>query len=241
MANKKQFAKCRTYSEYKDFALKRISHKKQEHAIIEYLWTKLNEESEQFIFFALQQYIKREDNGKFALLDAYLPQINVIIEVDEEHHFTQENRSRDKEREGQIKQTGGTLYRIKASMCLQKRGDSFIVLEDEMSEHVHNLKVEIEKCKKERRFHELDIEKDNYLGADYHRKNGLNADWYDAVENKRTMTELFKGVKRLCTKNDIEHEFELRLISPERLVSSDKCDLSRYHHVEKKLFAGCIC
>lgn len=233
MANKKQFEKCHTYSKYKKHALKRISHKKQEHAIIEYLWTKLNEVSGTFIFFALQQYVKRKDNGRYALLDAYLPQINVIIEVDEEHHFAQENRSRDKEREGQIKLIGGDLYRIKASNYLQKNGDEYIVLEDKMYKLVNSLKVEIEKCKKEGRFHELDIEKSNYLGAYYHRKNGLYADRYDAVENERTMTELFNGVKRLCTKNDIEHEFELRLISPGRLVSSDKCDLSHDPQVEK--------
>lgn len=233
MANIKQFNKCNNFDEYKELALQRISHKRQEHTIIEYLWTKLNEVSETFIFFALQQYVTREDNGRFALLDAYLPQINVIIEVDEDYHLTQENRCRDEEREVQIKRIGGTLYRIRASMCLQKRGDSFIVLEDEMSKHVQFLEKETKKCKEERRFQELDPVKYNYLGTEYHLKKGFDADRHDAVENKKTMNNTFRQVKKLCAGDNRELEFQVRSISPNKLVSSDKCDLSHYHHVGK--------
>jgi len=74
-----------------------IRNKKFESYAIQRIWHQLNDERVQFV---TQQYFKRK-NG-YALADLYLPQINLVVEIDEGQHNIAENKVLDAIRSGEI-------------------------------------------------------------------------------------------------------------------------------------------
>lgn len=70
--------------------LAKTTHKPTESYVINRIWHKLDDIRVRFI---LQQYVRRK--GEYALADLYLPQIGMIIEVNEEHHEVDAQKERD--------------------------------------------------------------------------------------------------------------------------------------------------
>ena len=66
---------------------RKISNKRFEAYVIQRIWDLLNDNR---IRFVTQQYFRRDEAGKYALTDLYLPQINMIIEIDEGQHIANE-------------------------------------------------------------------------------------------------------------------------------------------------------
>jgi very-short-patch-repair endonuclease len=67
-----------------------------------------------------QQYVYRGDN-KYALTDLFFPQLDMHVEIDEEHHITEENQLNDKVREKDIINiTGHDILRIDCSKSLEE-------------------------------------------------------------------------------------------------------------------------
>ena len=69
--------------DYMTRLFRKIRNKRFEAYIIQRIWDLLNDDS---IRFVTQQYFKRNENGNYALADLYLPQINMIVEIDEGQH-----------------------------------------------------------------------------------------------------------------------------------------------------------
>lgn len=76
--------------------LSKISHKRLESYVIHRIWNALDDTDIHFVF---QQYVVRKE-GKYALADLYLPQINLVVEIDEPAHF--QNKEADIIREREI-------------------------------------------------------------------------------------------------------------------------------------------
>lgn len=66
--------------------MSKIKHKKYELYVLSRIVHGLNDPG---IKFKFQQYAKRNGNGKYALIDLFLPQFNIAIEVDEAYHLAQ--------------------------------------------------------------------------------------------------------------------------------------------------------
>lgn len=82
--------------EYITRMLTKISHKRLESYVIHRLWNVLDNPD---VYFVFQQYVVRRE-GKYALADLYLPQINLVVEIDEPAHF--QNKEADTIREREI-------------------------------------------------------------------------------------------------------------------------------------------
>lgn len=85
-------------------SLSKISHKRYELYVISRIIHLLDDPTIQFHF---QQYVRRDVSGKFALIDLYLPQFKVAIEVDELYHLKQ--LTADEKREKDIQEAVGNL------------------------------------------------------------------------------------------------------------------------------------
>lgn len=78
--------------------LTKISHKRLESYVIHRIWNRLDNPDIHFVF---QQYVARKE-GKYALADLYLPQIGVVVEINEPAHFN--NQEADRIRNSEISQ-----------------------------------------------------------------------------------------------------------------------------------------
>ena len=67
---------------------RKIRNKRFETYVIQRIWDLLNDDS---IRFVTQQYFRRNETGEYALADLYLPQINMIVEIDEGQHLASEH------------------------------------------------------------------------------------------------------------------------------------------------------
>lgn len=83
--------KLRNIDEKIDFKLdymatmfKKIAHKRFETYVIQRIWHRLNDNDIQFV---TQQYVKRPKVDEYALADLYLPQMNMIVEINEPYHY----------------------------------------------------------------------------------------------------------------------------------------------------------
>ena len=68
--------------EYMERLFAKISKKKTESYVISRIWHQLNDDRVKFV---VQQYIRRTYD-KYALADLYLPQLNILIEINEPFH-----------------------------------------------------------------------------------------------------------------------------------------------------------
>ena len=76
--------------------LTKISHKRLESYVIHRIWNALDNTDIHFVF---QQYVVRKE-GKYALADLYLPQLNLVVEINEPAHY--KNQEADKVRNTEI-------------------------------------------------------------------------------------------------------------------------------------------
>lgn len=133
--------------EYISRSLSKIQHKKFELYVISRIIHKLDNPEIKYVF---QQYAARDNNtGKYALIDLYLPQLGIAIEVDEAHH--KEQYTEDEIRQKEIEQLDIQVERVQ---CYEKRID-------EVNNEIDKI-IELIKTKK------------NELGDNFKPWNGLN-------------------------------------------------------------------
>ena len=124
--------------------LAKLAHKPTESYVISRIWHRLDDIR---VLFVLQQYIKREKG--YALADLYLPQLNMIVEVNEEYHETDEQKLRDAIRNKEVRDTTkADVFVIKASGNL-----------DEIHKQVDDIVTEIRK--------RIEEQGENFLPCDY--------------------------------------------------------------------------
>lgn len=96
--------------------LAKIANKTTENYVINRLWHRLDDVRVRFV---LQQYVKRKEG--YALADLYLPQVGMIIEVNEEYHETDEQKLKDAIRNREVADaTKADVFVIRASGSLQE-------------------------------------------------------------------------------------------------------------------------
>ena len=89
----------KTKTEYILQQLNKTGDKKYERYVVHKIFNDIfNDPSNLSLKFSCQQYVKRSDNS-YALLDMYIPSIQVQVEVDEAHHDNVENKMADKIRD----------------------------------------------------------------------------------------------------------------------------------------------
>ncbi len=96
--------------------LAKLAHKPTESYVISRIWHRLDDIRVRFV---CQQYVKRKEG--YALADLYLPQVNMIVEVNEEYHDDKEQQIRDTVRNEEIRDaTKADIFVIKASCDLEE-------------------------------------------------------------------------------------------------------------------------
>ncbi len=89
---------------------RKISHKRFECYVLQRLWHRLNDDR---IKFVVQQYVRREKDDKFALADLYLPQLGIIVEVNEAFHYASERKKYiDATRNAEISKITGAIVKV---------------------------------------------------------------------------------------------------------------------------------
>jgi len=88
-----------------------MDNKTFENYVCNRLWAKIDDPNLKPV---TQQYVKRNDNGRRALLDLYFPQIQAAVEVNEAHHLSSTAQQSDKIRQEEVKAAvpGLTLFEI---------------------------------------------------------------------------------------------------------------------------------
>lgn len=115
-----RFASTKTEYIIKTFA--RTTHKQFENYVVNAIWNRLGRFDLRPI---TQQYVKL-NNGKYALMDLYFPQLNVGIECDESYHVS--NKEKDEAREKSISDllnsidetSGFEMLRVKAYQTIEE-------------------------------------------------------------------------------------------------------------------------
>ncbi|MBQ6097076.1 MAG: hypothetical protein IJK99_04945 [Bacteroidales bacterium] len=91
-------------------SFKSISRKPFETYVIQRIWHRLGDDRVQFVF---QQYVNRGEKDKYALADLYLPQVKMVVEVNEKYHYTtEEQRERDRLRNAEVAKRGKVDVRV---------------------------------------------------------------------------------------------------------------------------------
>ena len=124
--------------EKRDYLIKTLSRTKRkdyENYVIGAIWHRLNNLE---IKPVSQQYVRRND-GKYALLDLYFPQINVGIECDEAYH--EQNVEPDKIREANVEQALSALQTGKDFTLIRINANTDIVeFENQINKAVEQIK-----------------------------------------------------------------------------------------------------
>ena len=142
-----------------------IRNKRFESYAIQRIWHQLDDERVQFV---TQQYFKREDG--YALADLYLPQINLVIEIDEGQHNVAENEVLDAIRSGEIQAINNAeIVRIK--VCKDLKKNEWYTL----SEFNHRISEVVEIIKQKINTQGVNFipwTGDDLLSPEYHKKKG---------------------------------------------------------------------
>ena len=118
-----------------------IRNKPFESYVIQRIWHRLDDER---VFFVTQQYFLRS-NSSYALVDLYLPQLNLVIEVDEGYHGKLEQQKRDTIRSREIRSiTDAEIIRI--TLCKEVDGERTCRPLWDVNSQIDKLVVEI-KCR----------------------------------------------------------------------------------------------
>ena len=105
---------------------RKIRNKRFEAYVIQRIWDLLDDDS---IRFVTQQYFRRNQNGEYALTDLYLPQINMIIEIDESQHIA--NEDLDNQRSEDIRRIGAVegVHIERIALCDKNTSKAFTMAE----------------------------------------------------------------------------------------------------------------
>lgn len=146
-----------------------IRNKRFESYAIQRIWHQLDDDRVQFV---TQQYFKRKDGG-YALADLYLPQINMVVEIDEGQHTDPGNEILDAIRSKQIQSVNNAeIQRI--PICIDRNKDEWHTMAEvnnRISEVVALIKQRIE----ERGENFRPWSGDDMLSPEYHIKKGVLA------------------------------------------------------------------
>lgn len=156
----------------------KIQNKKYELYVISKLWNDLNDSSIKFVFqqcIFLPDTLSDDDKSKFrAMADLYLPQFNMIIEIDEAHHLSQQGE--DKRRTESIKKVLGKDICVERVIVFkEENGSTEYVGDDSINKRIAELVDNIKNKKKEAVNNGVfkdwnGIEEETTL--EYHRKKG---------------------------------------------------------------------
>lgn len=151
-----------------------IRNKRFESYVIQRIWHKLDDDR---VLFSTQQFIERDNNGKYALADLYLPQLNILIEVDEAQHNTEENKELDKQRSIEIERkiSGVCIRRI--SIFDKNTPLSMNEINTQVDSVVNEIKNKIKELEHENKFIPWN---GNFLTPNYHIQKG----YFDVKENE---------------------------------------------------------
>ena len=155
-----------------------IRNKRFESYAIQRIWHQLDDERVQFV---TQQYFRLE-NGGYALADLYLPQINMVVEIDEGQHTDPGNKILDAIRSQQIQSVNDAeIQRI--PICIDRKKDEWYTMAEfnnRISEVVALIKQRIEESGNNFR----PWSGDDMLSPEYHiRKGYLAVSENDYVRN----------------------------------------------------------
>ena len=146
-----------------------IRNKRFESYAIQRIWHQLDDDRVQFV---TQQYFKRKDGG-YALADLYLPQINMVVEIDEGQHTDPGNEILDAIRSQQIQSVNNAeIQRI--PICIDREKDEWHTMAEvnnRISEVVALIKQRIE----EKGDNFSPWSGDDMLSPEYHIKKGYLA------------------------------------------------------------------
>lgn len=169
------------YMEHLFFSIK---HKKTESYVIHRIWDKLDDTR---ILFKGQQEVLLP-NGKHALADLYLPQLNIFVEVNEPYH---ENQVEEDEYRNTniVNLTHGALYIIRCGKP-EKKGEWRTL------EEIHQQIDECVACIKEKIAQSIDCIKpwnmSKWLTVEYHKEKGiLNVEDQDCLRTIDDICAIF--------------------------------------------------
>lgn len=163
--------------EYMTRLFAKISKKKTETYVISRIWHQLNDDRVKFV---VQQYIRRAQD-KYALVDLYLPQLGIFIEINEPYH---------KDENGVLKE----IDKIRNEEISQVTHSELIVKDcDNSIENIHfkisEVVQEIERAIIEKGDKFIPWDGGSSLSVEYHRKKGYLK--VDESEYVRTIDEAF--------------------------------------------------
>lgn len=110
-------------------SLSKIKHKKYEFYVLSRIIHLLNDPN---IKFRFQQFVQKTD-GSYALVDLYLPQFKIAIEVDEGHHVNQEDA--DEMRQKEIELVLGIEEKNIKRIKIESKQGNIVVSHDIMDVH----------------------------------------------------------------------------------------------------------
>lgn len=166
--------------DYMTRLFRKIRNKRFEAYVIQRIWDLLNDDR---IRFVTQQYFKRNEDGKYALADLYLPQINMIVEIDEGQHFNEEHQEADVQRSEDIKQIkaveGVIVERIALCDADMSRAFTLAEVHQQIDDVVAKIKSAVEKLGDKFQAWENNLWTPEY----YKRKGYLRVSDNDYVKN----------------------------------------------------------
>ncbi len=119
-------------------SFKSISHKPFETYVIQRIWHRLGDERVQFV---LQQYVNRGEKNKYALADLYLPQVKMVVEVNEEYHYTtEEQKEHDALRNAEVAKRGKVdVHVVNCDQPLDKVHSDIDAIVDEIRSRIDKM------------------------------------------------------------------------------------------------------
>ena len=88
---------------------RKISHKRFETYVIQRIWHRLNDNEIQFV---TQQYVDRPKDDEYALADLYLPQVKMVVEINEPYHYDEYQSQRDAIRNADISRVASSEIHV---------------------------------------------------------------------------------------------------------------------------------
>jgi hypothetical protein len=142
---------------------RKISHKRFECYVIQRIWHVLNDDRVKFV---VQQYVRRnKEEDKYALADLYLPQLGIIVEVNEAYHLASERQKEiDAIRNAEVSKTADSI--VKVVDCTKPLPD----IHAQIASIVNEIKQRIKKRESEGNFKPWGGE--DTLTVDYHKNKG---------------------------------------------------------------------
>lgn len=160
---------------------RKIRNKRFESYAIQRIWHRLDDPRVRFV---TQQYFKRQNNGRYALADLYLPQLKLVVEVDEGQHNLVENKILDAIRSNEIQAVDENITIKRIPICKSVKNSSGmdeIVWNslDDVNKSIDNIvdyiKAEIVRLGPNFK----PWEGDDLLSVDYHQNKG----YFSIIEN----------------------------------------------------------